>query len=469
MHQSKLIKTFSVLSSEDLRQLQKILKSPFFTSNENLQKLFKILREKYPELKSPQLKKETVFTRIFPKKKYSDIKLRNLMSELLQIIEQLFILQQLEKDRTTKNKLLTAALIKKGNLELMDRQEKQLKKYIDKEVFHTIDYYYSKYDNLQLRKGIIQSRNHQLTAELIQEADQTLDRFYIFAKTKLEIELKNLSNFAATVQKNKNTGAPLEENIAFQIYNDFNLLLDNNKIELFFSIKDLYFQNLSNFNTDTQIDIFSLLINYTIQNMAIDDKKFNAIAFKTYQLGIESRILSQSPLHLEGHFYNIVVVAAKEKQFEWAHNFINSNKGYINLANESDLTSISLGSLYFHQKEFDKVIEVVAQHQFSNHTINNTKKLLLIRCYFELFLQNDSFHEVLIAQTYSYEKYVQRNQNKSSARKKACLNFTRFVRKLANTRLKGKLSKAEEKNMHDMLIEQEVIISRSWLLAKINQ
>lgn len=468
MHQSKLVKIFTILSSEDLRQLQKMLKSPFFTSNENLQKLFKILRDKHPDFKSSQLKKQIVFARIFPKTKYSDIKIRNLMSELRQMIEQLFTLQQLKSDRPTQNKFLTNALIQKGNLELMDKQEMQLKKYIDEEKFHTIDFYSSKYETLQLRKKIIQSRNYSLTAELIQEADQTLNSFYLFAKIKLKLELKNLSKFAS-FQENKNTVNPLQKNIAFQIYSDFNSLLDNKEGKLFFYIKDQYFQNLKKIDKVTQVEILSLMINYTIQNMEVDDKKFNAIAFEIYQLGIAHQILTQSPFLLEGHFYNIVTIASKERQFEWAFNFINSYKDLINPVQKADLTNASLANLYFHQKEFDKVIEVVVQHHFSNHGLNYVTKLLLIRCYYELFLQNDSYHEVLIAQTYSFEKYVQRNSNFSEVRKEAILNFTRFVRKLANTRLKGKLSKSEKNNMQDFLVEQKVTMSRSWLLAKINE
>ena len=468
MHQSKLIKIFSVLSSEDLRQLQKMLKSPYFTSNENLQKFFKILRDKHPELNSPQLKKEIVFAKIFPKTKYSDIKIRNLMSEFRQIIEQLFILQQLKNDRTTQNRFLTSALTQKGNLELMDKQEKQLKKYIDEKVFHTIDFYYSKYDALQLRKKIIQSRNYTLTAELIQEADQTLDSFYLFAKTKLKLEFKNLSKFAS-IQKKTDTDNPLQENIAFQIYSDFNLLIDNNKIELFFNIRDRYFQNLKRIDKDTQVEILSLLINYTIQNMLVDDKKFNTIAFDTYQLAIEHQILAQSPLILEGHFYNIVVTASKEKQFKWAMDFIHSHKEFINPIHKDDITIASLAYLYFHQHEYNSVLETVAQHHFSNHNLNSTTKLLLIRCYYELFLQDDSYHEVLVAQTYSSEKHVQRNSKFSESKKKAFLNFIQFVRKLANTRLKGKLTKTEQNNMQNLLEEQEVTMSRSWLLKKIKQ
>ena len=83
---------------------------------------------------------------------------------------------------------------------------------------------------------------------------------------------------------------------------------------------------------------------------------------------------------------------------------------------------------------------------FKHNQIKNTIKYHLARCYYELFLEDPSFFETLIAQLETIEKYFRRI-NLPEDRLRRSLNFLSFLKKLATMRLTGKLNEVQRQNM----------------------
>ena len=113
MRETKLVNLLRGLSSDDMRQMRKMLNSPFFTTNKNLLALFNLMKAHHPAYESNRLEKRTVFKKLFPGRAYSDIKLRNLNSELVHVIEDYLIYKSVNKNEIDRHRELMK--IYKGN------------------------------------------------------------------------------------------------------------------------------------------------------------------------------------------------------------------------------------------------------------------------------------------------------------------------------------------------------------------
>ncbi len=466
MNQSKLVHLFQVLSTEDFRQIQKMLKSPYFTSNQNLLLLYKILRNKHPNYNSSTLQKEKVFSKIFPNSTYSDNKMRNLMSELRLIVEQHLKLQQLGQDCFGQNIYLAEALIEKGDLSLLDKVAKQMEKQLAEYEFHTHDFYYSNYRTLQIRKITLQSRDTLKSSQLIMESAESLEHFYHFTNLQLNIELRSLGEFAA-IKSDKSNEESLEENIIYQLFKSTLSLIETNDIDLYHSIKKQLFNNLHRFDSKSRVDIFSLLLNFTVRQMNLDDNKFNTLAFNLYKDAFQYQIFDDYLTLIESHFFNIVAIGSKEKEFDWTIEFMQSHQHLLNDLTKNDLLKACYANLYFHQGHFSKAIDTLVQYNFTSAIYNNFSKIHLIRCYFELFMQDKSYYDLLIAQSHSFEKYSRRNKYLSEFRIGTQLAFAQYIRKMAMLQLRGSLTTKEKNQLHHSLQQHKNIVSRSWLVEKI--
>ena len=127
MKKSKLITVLQILESEDLRQIQKLLKSPFFTSNKNILKLFQIIRRYHPDYSNSALAKEKLYAKVFPKTDYSDVKFRNLMGELSKLIEEYLVLHFIRTDTYLQKRYLSIAYANREELKLSHKESKALK------------------------------------------------------------------------------------------------------------------------------------------------------------------------------------------------------------------------------------------------------------------------------------------------------------------------------------------------------
>ncbi|MFT5165073.1 MAG: hypothetical protein ACI8P3_000297 [Saprospiraceae bacterium] len=117
MRDTKLLSLFKGLSVDDLRHVQKMLRSPFFTSNENLLALYNIVRPYHPGYDSVKLEKKNVFKKLFPEHDYSDIKFRNLSSEMVSIIEDYLICKVNRSDNFERRKQLLKIYKDSGHID----------------------------------------------------------------------------------------------------------------------------------------------------------------------------------------------------------------------------------------------------------------------------------------------------------------------------------------------------------------
>lgn len=466
MHTVKILTLLRGLSPTLFRKLGKMVRSPFFTTNDNLVSLYKYLQPHYPAFDAPQLEKQRVFQKLFPKHSYSDIKLRNLLREMTKLVEDLLIYQKLESEDFERKKMLAEIYQEQQQIDLFEKTIKHLRAKLQGDPYRDGLFYENAFKLNLLHMEHIQSVDLKHRAALLQEALFYLEQNYQLIKIKLETEGKVLAKLWLPAKVNKPI---LEKPILLQIYQKIADLLKTEEMPLFFEIKQLLLGSLEIIRPAQQHDILLYLINFGISKMRLDDEYYNDLVFDLYQLGVEQGMLISNNRISDHTFLNTCIIGAKAGEFKWLDTFVKKYESMLSAASRSDIKNLSLSSILFHQGEFQAAIELLDQGHFTNPLQYISARIHTLRCYYELCIQDGTYLELLIDQTFAFEQLVRRDKKFSEEKRKSYFNFTQFLRQLAKRRSIGKLNQDTQAFFHRVLETQKITVSRSWLLKKIEQ
>src|SRR5205085_5623969 len=132
MLKSKLIVALRSFSPEELKSFRNYIVSAFHNSNKNVIKFFDIIRTYAPELNSTILEKEKVFKKLFPGRKYNDIVIRILISNMLRLAEEFLAYKKYSEDVLAEKKYLLESLKEKKLENLFRKHVKEAEEILNK-------------------------------------------------------------------------------------------------------------------------------------------------------------------------------------------------------------------------------------------------------------------------------------------------------------------------------------------------
>ncbi len=147
---SQLLQIIKTLNKRDMRELHKVVRSPYFNQREDVINLFNAI-EKSLNNKLPDLSKEKIFKDLYPNKKYDDVLMRQIMSYLYKIIQKYLITEGVLENEIESQLYLSYALRQRHadkilekqlieSLQIIDKQEIAIQKneFLDKK---TVEYF----------------------------------------------------------------------------------------------------------------------------------------------------------------------------------------------------------------------------------------------------------------------------------------------------------------------------------------
>ena len=254
MHQSKLILLLKGLSPEDWRRLKKMLQSSFFTTNAHLLKFYGILKQYSPKMDSPKLAKEKLFKRIFSTQaQYDGQKLRALMREFTQLIEDYLLFKELQTSNYERRKRLVKIYGKQNYYPLFERGIRALKQELESASWRDEEYY------REISDLNFEFYFHQLTLKytlqdnVLSELLESIEKQAVLAKLRIGSELKsreqtlnksyNFQFLQAVLIENEEKG--LKGNPAFELYKLLFELYDTGGAEtVFHQLKAYLIENI---------------------------------------------------------------------------------------------------------------------------------------------------------------------------------------------------------------------------------
>ncbi len=472
MHSSKLFTLLRGLQPEEIHWFQKFLKSPFYhngSGNTLTFRLFEYIKKYYPELNSPKLAKEKVFQKLFPNEKFNVQKLRKVMYELALLTEEFFITMRLRKKHFQKKKLLVEELGERNLYKQFEKGTKGLMEELEKLPYRDISFYKEIYE-LSFNYSNHQETNRQkLNSKILKNSTEHLDYFYLLQKQQLDLGIKlheKLFKEKVGLNSIRKAKTVLQEEPIFKIYQLINeTITQPNNDELHQRIESLFKSNFKRFGRNDKIIILKILLNYSSSQINKGNSAFFSKMFLLYKFGLERNLLINNNQIGESIFSNIITVGTYAAEFEWIENFIENYKDYLPSSVKEDAICFGLSFLFYQQKEYFKAIDLILNHTFSKPLKTLKAKTILLRSYYEQYLIDNSYFELVIAQANAFEKFIRRNELIAENTKDQYLKFILFYRKIVNAHWQKKLDDA----LLIKLKNTTSVILKFWLLEKLTQ
>ncbi len=471
MQNSKLYSILEYFDKYEQNRLRKFLVSPYFNKNEAIISLFEGLIVHINSGSNHDLDKTDLWNEINKSAGFDDVLYRKYCSDLLKLVESYLAQQVYESNPIHKANFLIESVGNRKMDKLFKSSIRTARRLSDHQLYRTTDYYLGQY---QLERNLydLEELGHDRTAKKNVEAIlNNLDRFYLSEKLRysctalsqqvlvsLEYKLLFIDEILEHINKYKYEDVPPIA-VYYQIYLTN---AESENTDHYFKLMEILeiFGDL--FPKEEAEFIYGFALNYCIKKINQGNQKFLEKYFNVFVILLDKELIINDGELSPWHFRNIVVAALRLGKYDWTENFINFYQRYLPVNMRENAVSFNTAQLYFSQKQFEKVMELLRNVEYEDFTYNLNSKTMLLSTYYE----TDEI-EPLYSLMDSFRTYLNRHKDLSPSKRKPYLNFIRLTKKLS--KLMPGDSKGLNKLKQEIELEKGNVSSLSWLKEKITE
>lgn len=473
MFSDKLLSLLQTFSKYDLNRFRKFLLSPYFNDQDDVTRLFELVNDalRRGEEAIAALDKSTVWKQLYAKQPYDDGHLRRLASDLTLLAQQFMVEETRQQDALTTALDLQKVLEKPELQKHLANAERQIQKLLDGATRKSTGFYLAQFRqhwNIFSRASkVVATAGY--TDKLIL-ADYYLECFYLAQKLKLYIawllyrgfrvterEVPVIPGFWEYLKDERFAAVPL-----IRVYSKVIVSFTDSDNEAHFD--ELLASLIQNAHELAQADLrecYYIAQNYCALKINQGKNQYYYKVFEIFKTMVEQDILLEDGQLPEAVFKNIITASLGVREFGWTEQFIQHYADFLPARIRENARRFNLAYLYFHQKNYEKVIENLRDVELSDVVYSLGAKSILVRTYYEQgeFLALDSLID-------SFKIYLRRNKVISKNLKREYNNYLNIVKKLAD--LTPSDSKAISTLRHRVM-EASYNMPKNWLLRKISE
>ncbi len=460
MEKSKLIDLLQSFSPTDLRKFKEFVASPYFNKNKELIHFLQHLEGLAPEYAADKVKKDVVYTALFPGETFDKKKMGHLMNYLLKLAEQFLAIERYQKeDRLLNVHTLNQFVDRKLDKHYHYLSRKAQSSLEEKGVRDENDFYY-KYLISRAATDHFDSKLIRKFDPSLQQTSDELDQFYFFNKLKYSCEMLNRKAIIAA-----DYHLPFIEEVKSYLLEKESLdPLIETYLRIFLTIsqpdKEEHFEILLKLmgNLDGQLshkiqqEIYSYAINYCAPQIRKGKSKYVSIMLDLYVEGINNKAFFDGDYLSHWTYNNVVKLALRLQRFEWAENFITEYANSLPPQLSEDAKYFNMAEVFFLKKDYDGVLTNLNQLQFTDLHYHLGSRVILLKTYYE-----QDAEEPLYSLLASFSVYLRRNKQISLAMKKNCLNFCNVLNQILRRNPKKWESIGKD------IREMQPLAERAWL------
>ncbi len=466
MQKSRLISILKTFSKKEIREFRKWVNSPAHNLREDVVLLFEYLMEDRHLHKDELLSKEYVFRKVLPKERFDDAKIRQAMHFLMKAVEEFLIFQELLEDNVRAKRTLASVYRKRKLEKSFQKNIKLVQQLQEQHPYRNSGYFRNDY-LIQQEQYIYLSKLQRTTKLNLQDVSDSLD--LTFLTDKLRQSSFMLSH--QRVYKTKYNIGLFEKVLEYVRSKE---LLDIPAVAIYYYCcmsllekdDETHFQNLKKeiqqhgeyFPLAEIRDIYLLAINYCIGRMNIGHKAFFREAFELYRLGFEEKVLLENETVSRWTFLNVVAIAIRLEEFEWAENFVTDYQKYLEEKYRESVGNFSLARLNYEKGDYAVAMRLCNQVESDDILMNLSTRTMLFKMFYE-----EGEHDSLESLLESVRNYLQRKEI-MGYHKTNYKNIIRFTKKLLKVNPYSQTQKDKLKTEIEMT---EPLTERSWLLTQL--
>jgi hypothetical protein len=467
MQGSQLFQLIKSLNKHDMRELRKVVRSPYFNQREDVTLLFDLI-DKTLNSKQPNFSKEKVFGFLFPNKKFDDVLMRQLMSYLLKVIEKYLITEGVLQDDLESQLKLTHALRFRNADKLFEKQLTRFSETIENQGFKNAKYHYMKF-RMRVEDFTYRGEKKRTSELNLQSLSDELDFFYIaerlryaaiihthqavikhdYKQPMLDFVLSYLKNFQET---------PPSISTYFYAYKT---MIEPENIENFNNLREIIIGDTQFFSEGERKEFYVLATNYCIRRLNNGEKSYGLEALKLYRARMDNNVLLDNGVLPHYTYKNISMLALKAEQYDWAEDFLNEFRHYLPERDKENIFNYNLALFYFRKgKKYYNEAMILLQKVNLNEVLYNLDARLMLAC---IYFENNDF-QALQSHIESSKIYLHRHKD-TGYYHDMYVNFFRFLEKIQKINMRD--TKAKEILRGEMTSTQ-LLAERDWLINKLN-
>lgn len=461
---SQLYQLFNSLSDKEIKEMGKVIISPFFNYRNEEIRLFEYLK-KQRKAEHPNFSVEKVILFVFGKEE-SLPNLRHVMTYLARIIIRFIAISEMEANRSLQSVLLISAYRKRG-------LEKQfLSTYQEAETFFISEaalqaelYFYRLQLHLEFYNHSVSNRK-AANQDLVRLSED-LDTFYIIQKLKQSCNILSYQNIFNFNHQPKLINEVLEmaqqnihkENLLLKLlyYNYLCLCKPDNK-SYFFELKKVLLNKYTTRIQQQELrDNYTLAINYCIKKLNTGAKEYYQEVFEIYQSGLLNQVFEENGILSPFTYKNIVSIAIGLKEYKWVKAFIESYKHKLDNEVQTGFYTYCLARYYFGIEDYERVSDLLREVEIKEQFTDLDARVLLAKTYFEL--------DEINLLDYCINNLKQQLKRKKLQTYHAAVygNFVKMLSKIVHLR---PYDKKARQALREKILDTKVIAEKDWLLLK---
>ncbi|MCO6490991.1 MAG: hypothetical protein J5I98_21415 [Phaeodactylibacter sp.] len=465
MEGSRLLAVLESLNKKEVRELRKLLRSPFFNQREDVVLLFEFIAEWLFTLKTAPTK-ERAFEALYPGRPYDAQQVRYAMSWLLKAIESYLALQPWLADERQQMAELARAYRERRLPKHFRQTMRQLNRRQQEQPIRNAEYFEYEY-RIQLEQYAFTASRKRTGEHNLQEISDTIDLAFVARKLRQTCFL--LAHQA--VYKREYDFGLLEEALRFVdkkgllrfptiagYYHCYHALSGIEPERHFQEFKAILLRQSQRFPADEARDLYLLAINYCIRELNAGREGYAREGLDLYKEGFRTGMLLQEGQISRFTYRNAVAMALKEGELAWAENFIRDFRDKLPKEHQESMHSFSLARLAYVRRQYGHALEYLQRSEYQDLLLNLAAKTLMIKAFYELG-EFDTLESHLDAM-----KVFLRRKDIIGYHRRNYRNIIRYTQKLLHL---NRHDREEAEGLRKAIEGEEVLTERAWLLEQV--
>ncbi|MEM0994111.1 MAG: hypothetical protein AAGI49_13820 [Bacteroidota bacterium] len=459
---SKLFLVLSRLSKKEIKALKQFVASPYFNQRTDVQ----LLLAAWEQHRKVPLDAQSLFQKIYPRRRYSVADLRLVMSYLFKLVDA-FLVQQKMSAAANKATLERWKVSAYQDLKLPKMAQRLLQKERPV-VYRDANYYYEQFQQLSLAYEFSSiekpAGDHQFQA-----MSDYLDQAYLSMKLRQsclalshqavyqsDFEAHFLAEVATEVEHRQWFDVP-----AIGIYYFIYKTLTAERqaaMTAFQSLKNLLFVHHESFPDKEIRDIYVMTINHCIRSINQGEKAYLKESLAIYKAGIEGTYLLENGIISRFTYGNVVRIALSLKDLDWVEQFIHQYKNALEKPFRASIFNFSLAALAYARKQYDEAAKQLQNFNYKDVLMNLSAKTLLLKIYYEW-----EAYDLLDAHLDAMHTYIQRKKVLAYHRTNY-LNIVQYAKKLMQLNFYDQTAVAD---LQAQIAQEAILMERAWFLEQL--
>ena len=456
MEKSLLWEAYASLTPAELREFDKFVRSPFFNTRPQLTELLEQLNRHREQDTRPVLKGASVTQRLAH-------------SALLALLEKYLIYKEKFAD-PERGKIRLAAAYRKRKLgkhfqiALREaRQSREQQPWRHAEYFHDhnlIEWEQYQYDTTEHRT---ESLNIQATSDLMDQA---------FIARKLRLACLAVSHQAVFKAEYRLglleeileyvSGSELKETPAIGLYfHCYRFLTAPFEVGEghFNRFREMLADNSGHFPTEEIRALYLLAINFGIKKLNEAREGWLRVTFDLYKSALELDLLLENNQISRFAFNNIVAIALRAEELDWAEQFILQYKPKLERQWRDATASLNLARVAYARKDYKTALLNLQRSDYKDLINNLIAKTLQLKIYYE----TEEF-DLLASHLASMKNFIRRHTAIGYHR----TNYTHLVeytQRMMNLNFNDSKAVAE---LREKVLQEKVLTEKEWFLEMLS-